>query len=312
MTIRLVMCNPKAAWRTVEEHEALTSVRLEHNPLDDLNRVAIIVDSTGLPNWPATEYLVESALYGRSATGETARTYGESLIFWLLYLQEREIPCTEASEKHLKLYRNALSMPASQLAPATVRARVLTAIRFHDWGQRTGKLTSPLGGWAQQSDEAMHGRSRRWSSLLPQQSARLPRVATQAQLSDIFRLSHQPYRLMFRWAVCTGLRRAELCNLKNSDIVNASLLPSGLRQMEILRKGGRTVSVYVPQKLIDETYWYALLERPTITDDLQDLIFRTAKGRKVDKAKLSKEFRRVADLAGTNEIGRASCRERVL
>ena len=105
---------------------------------------------------------------------------------------------------------------------------------------------------------------------------------------------------MYRWAVCTGLRRVELCNLKNSDLQNPYVLPSGLNQIEIRRKGGRLISVYVPQRLLDETRWYALTDRPsTLPAPDIDLVFLTKSGKPVDKNRLSNEFRKAANTIGS-------------
>ncbi|WP_197425029.1 site-specific integrase [Bordetella sp. N] len=110
-----------------------------------------------------------------------------------------------------------------------------------------------------------------------------------------------PYALMFRWAACTGLRRFELCGLRDTDLQNAYNLPSGLTQLTLTRKGSRTVHVYAPNKLIDETNWYFVSDRPQHARPIdRGHIFLTPGGRKIDKGRLSNEFRRVADQIGSN------------
>ena len=208
-----------------------------------------------------------------------------------------------ATERHLKLYRNALTNTNPKLSPFTIRARVLTVLRFYEWGEQTGKLHSSLGRWNATEHAAaagIAGKSSTLRPLVPRQPVRLPRTLSPQQISNLLAASKLPYRLMYRWAVCTGLRRVELCNLKNSDLQNPYVLPSGLNQIEIRRKGGRLISVYVPQRLLDETRWYALTDRPsTLPAPDIDLVFLTKSGKPVDKNRLSNEFRKAANTIGS-------------
>lgn len=303
MKTRLVVCSPDTEWQKVRQHEISTALALHASALESLRCVAIVVGSDGLPNWPATEYLLECAVKSQSITGDTVRTYGESLTAWIRHLDELGLPLAAATERQLKLYRNALANSTPKLSPSTVNARVLTVLRFYEWGEQTGKLSSPIGRWRMAEKTAAAGLLGRRSTLrplVPRQPVRLPRTLTSQQLSNLLAASKLPYRLMFRWAACTGLRRVELCMLKSADLQSPTLLPSGLNQIEIQRKGGRYISVYVPQKLVDETRWYALTDRPSAqasTD--RNLLFLTKRGKPVDKRRLSNEFRKAATSIGS-------------
>lgn len=303
MKTRLVICTPDAEWQKVRQHEISTALALHAGALESLKCVAIVVGSDGLPNWPATEYLLECAVTSQSITGDTVRTYGESLTAWIRHLDERGLPLAAATERQLKLYRNALTNSPPKLSPFTVNARILTVLRFYDWGEQTGKLRSPLGRWRTTERAAaagFMGRSPTLRLLVPRQPIRLPRTLTPQQLTNLLAASKLPYRLMFRWAACTGLRRVELCSLKSSDIQSPTVLPSGLNQIEIQRKGGRYIRVYIPQRLVDETRWYALTDRPSsqaFSDS--DHLFLTKRGKPVDKRRLSNEFRKAATSIGS-------------
>ena len=169
-------------------------------------------------------------------------------------------------------------------------------------GEQTGKLHSSLGRWNATEHAAaagIAGKSSTLRPLVPRQPVRLPRTLAAADLELVGRKQaaippNVPLGGMHR------LRRVELCNLKNSDLQNPYVLPSGLNQIEIRRKGGRLISVYVPQRLLDETRWYALTDRPsTLPAPDIDLVFLTKSGKPVDKNRLSNEFRKAANTIGS-------------
>jgi len=89
--IRLELIDPKKEFGSYEIFLKLLgpAATPENKPLFlDLPGIAVILDGD-LPMWEPTLYLLEKAVTGRSLTGDTARTYGESLLPWLRFLRKR-------------------------------------------------------------------------------------------------------------------------------------------------------------------------------------------------------------------------------
>ena len=232
----------------------------------------------GLPNWPATDYLLECAIASQSITGDTVRTYGESLTAWIRHLEERGLSLATATERHLKLYRNALTNTNPKLSPFTIRARVLTVLRFYEWGEQTGKLHSSLGRWNATEHAAaagIAGKSSTLRPLVPRQPVRLPRTLSPQQISNLLAASKLPYRLMYRWAVCTGFAALSSATLRTqtSKTLCAAFRAESNRNSTQRRQINFSLC---SSELLDETRWYALTDRPsTLPAPDIDLVFLT-------------------------------------
>ncbi|MEK7916365.1 tyrosine-type recombinase/integrase [Burkholderia contaminans] len=309
MKIHLVLCDPREAIARLAELVDATGVgAIPSFQFKDLPALAVIVGEDGLPHWPATLYVLDQALNSNSVTGDTSRTYGEAIVSWLLYLRAEEKNLGDATEQDVKLYRNklingSLTEGRPRYAASTVNMRTMTAVRFHIWGQLSRQMPSPLGGWAVQRDRSRL--LRRFAAYEPHRKrivqapeSRLPRILGAQQLRVLLSCAPQPYRLIFRWAVCTGLRRFELCGLRKTDLPSGSANTSAIEQFDLVRKGGRTVTVYVPSRLIDETRWYVTSDRPRAAPTYESFIFLNARGRRIDRTALSMAFRHAADAAG--------------
>jgi hypothetical protein len=80
--------------------------------LFDFTVVAVILDGDGLIHWPTTMYLVDVARRSRSVTGDTVRTYAESLIVLLHYLSATQLSMVEITEERWGAYCAFLSRGA--------------------------------------------------------------------------------------------------------------------------------------------------------------------------------------------------------
>ncbi|MDR6493184.1 site-specific recombinase XerD [Paraburkholderia terricola] len=285
--------------------------------LFELPLIAVVLDSDGLPLWTPTFFLADTALASRAVTGDTVRTYAEALIPWLQYLAERKIALECATEETIGVYRADIShlnrsQTNTRYASATVNQRIIVPANFHFWGQRRGMMPSPLGEYLCER-ESLTRRSRVdsrrgfRSSKLPRIAAprvirRLPVALSDTEIQRLFSATPMPYRLMLRWCVACGLRRFEVCGLRISDLPTSEQIANsndGVLTIVLLRKGGREVSVYVPAKLVTETHWYILTERPAPASSEQTFVFLNKTGRQVSRQILTKTFRKSADLLGS-------------
>jgi len=259
--------------------------------------LAAILDERGLPVESATLFLARHSLQSRGATGSTTRTYAECLVCWFNYLACKGLLHQAATEEELQLYRAELNQnddadSGRKLATATANLRVVVAAEFHRWGQVNG-FPSELGHY-------LLGRTDADRSLRTRVTKRHPRLLSMDEVSRLFIVARDPYKLVFRWALVTGMRRFEVLGLRIRDLPRPeelALQDDGLARIELLRKGGKESTVYAPVALIEATQWFVMTERPLA--DANSLIFVGSRGKALSAQSVSKEFRRCADEIGT-------------
>lgn len=274
--------------------------------LFDYPVISVILDAEDGIAWPETLFLVEVARRSRSLTGDTVRTYSESLLVLLNYLATIPLKLSEMTEERWGAYCQYLCRGQKRYATATTNLHLNVAASFLIWGQESGVLQSPFGRYLRESRQRgvslmTRGRRRSLGTQATQLRAikRYPRFIS---LHDFQRLSKSaplPYRLQFKWAICTGIRRFEICALTIGDLDRSIMqYGDGLVQLDLLRKGGCLRSIYVPSDLIDETRWYILMDRsrPKLSGD--DTIFLSSSGIPISRVSLTRKFRELSDRLG--------------
>lgn len=289
-----------------------------HPRLFDVPRLGIIFDDAMGPVWEPTLFLADAAIRSRSVTGDTVRTYGEALLPWLEYMKSRDKDLSQATEEDLGVYRASVSHRKvgknnENYASATVNLRIVVPALFHEWAQQKAVLESPLGEYLQRNPAVtqfnrlnVSARNRRAVATVRTQKVirRLPTALSMEQISRILRVTAMPHRLMIKWCLATGIRRMEVTNLKLTDLPSPEELaasPDGFYRMQMVRKGGREHTVYVPIRLIEETNWFVLVERPKPSSiDAGNKVFLNKSGKPVSKQKLTRTFRTSADSIGSS------------
>lgn len=300
-TFRLVSLRPSVygTWQELCEAAGVASsqaLMCRYLPLPALRAV---VNSLGIPMWAPTLFLARCAITSRGVTDDTARTYGESLLLWLRYVSAAGATLDEANEELLQLFRaelcHSLGSGRHSVSTATANLRVAVVVQFHKWCQSNG-YPSPLGAFLLSPDA-------RGRSLSPRVVCRHPRLLGLEELQGLFSLVRQPYKLAFRWALVTGLRRFEVAILRCSALPRPETLlfqEDGLAKMQVRRKGGRELTVYVPTSLIEETQWYVITDRREPHPGFEDYVFLGQSGRPLSRGSLTAEFRRCASLIGSD------------
>jgi integrase len=272
--------------------------------LFDFTVVAVILDGDGLIHWPTTMYLVDVARRSRSVTGDTVRTYAESLIVLLHYLSATQLSMVEITEERWGAYCAFLSRGAKNYSISSANLHLTVASNFLVWAQTTGWISSQFGQRLlelrrNKSHNAIRGRLRGEQTTQLRAVTRMPRFVGPEDFQRIARAAPLPYKLQFKWASCTGIRRFEVCGLRISDLSRSTSSGStGLVQLQILRKGGRLRTIYAPATLIDETRWYILLDRPQPKPGFEDFVFLGERGTPTSRQCLTRVFRKVADSLG--------------
>lgn len=279
-----------------------------HPRFHHLPALAAILHRDGLPCWEPTLYLADCALRCRSRTGDTVRSYAEALIVWLGFLKERGLRICDADEEVLGLFRARLVHGGYDrpLAAATANHRVTVAGLFHQWGQSSGSMPSPLGSWLLETsrenrrpDSYRYGRSIKRLGISPPVVQRLPHLLSREEVSRLFLVAPMPYRLMFRWSLATGMRRFEVCGLLLNQLPRAEEAArndDGLLSIDLIRKGSRQCTVYAPVGLVEETNWYAMVDRP---QSHAREVFLNSRGHPVSRHRLTSVFRRCAKQIGS-------------
>ncbi|MEM8511684.1 integrase [Massilia sp. MP_M2] len=269
----------------------------------DIPVLAVVLNELGLPMYAATMFLAERAVMARSMTGATVITYAEGLVCWLHFLKNKTLEPEQATEETLGLFRASLANGkqrnnSMRYASSTANLRVVIVAIFHEWAQKTGILTSPLG-----MHLITYGTSSTYKRNFVRIVRRHPRVLSQEEISAILAIARQPYRLMFQWALTTGARRFEICNLTLDQLPASETLgyaPNDLISIPILRKGGRDLPLIVPVHLLERTHWYCLTERPQQNSVTPQNIFVNNRRKKIQPVAFTNEFRRCARLAGSD------------
>lgn len=306
---RLVAISPG---RTAIDAQALMELEPRLAPLDRipghlscLPQVVLVEGPDGAPAWEPSLFLAHVAIRSNSITGDTVRTYGEALLPWLSYLSRRELTVETADEEAYGLYRAKLSQATKaggrRYASATVNLRMVVPALFHEWGQRRSSFTSPLGAYLVSLDSQDR---REWSYFRRRTKVvrRIPVALTRDETSQIIRLASYPYALMWKWALVSGLRRFELCELKLDQLPSPEkiALSDGMLQIRLLRKGGAELPVYLPAFLLEETNWYVLVDRAEPKSEADaSFLFLTEKGARMSRQLLSRQFRAAADRVGS-------------
>lgn len=318
--LKVLLVNPRKDFKSRESLVGLVSGEKADADLMhyfDVGPLAFIVGRDGLPLELPCAFLVETALKGRSATGDTVRTYAEALIPWLLFLRHRQTELGQATEEHLGLYKNHLVNGRHgdrrlQYASSTANHRVVVAAQFHAWGARRGVMRSALGTFLLERSAGRASGAPSWATgvrvrssnpIAPRVDQRLPKVLSIEEISRLFTVAPSHYRLLFQWCVTTGTRRFEACSLRIKDLPTSNQIAmqgGGLVPIELLRKGSRLLTIQASAKLVEATQWYILTERPQPADEhARDVVFLTRRGNPVSRNALTRAFRRCADEIGS-------------
>lgn len=262
----------------------------------NLKLLAALLDERGLPIESATLFLAKHSLQSRGATGATTRTYAESLLCWFRYLSDLGLSHQEATEEHLQLYRAMLhkstdSSFCKRWATATANLRTTVAAEFHRWCQ-INDFQSELGRFLLENLDYK-------KSIRGRIIKRHPRSLSIDELNQIFIVAKNPYKLIFKWALVTGMRRFEILNLRVNDLPTPEellLQDDGIARLNIMRKGGKESTVYVPVSLIEETRWFIFVQSEKHNPN--SFVFHKKTGESFSASLVSREFKRCANRVG--------------
>lgn len=279
----------------------------------DVPLLPVLLDDRGLPFDLPNQFIASVALRP-STTGKTASTYAESLLSWLRYIKSKNIVLEDATEETLAAFRNSqisAQGPGGLRAYSsnTVNLRITVVAAFYAWMQKKKLISTPLGEFSYTKASLVRSYTRQGGakcrasdSLLVPASEVFPRALGFEEIARLFAITPQPFKLMFRWGLVTGLRRFEVLNLRRSSLMTCEqIASSGIDPVpiDITRKGGKTATIYAPAALVEETHWYCLVDRPTPSADrFNDFVFLSNRCEPFTPGTLSRTFRKYANQIG--------------
>ena len=310
-SLKLVQFTPSERFRSrevLEQHakQLLYSAGYGHE-LSDSSRLKLYFDSPlffilrdGCPVNEACLFLAKVSLHSRSMWGDTGQTYAKSLLPWFRYLEDQGVLPEGAMEEDFAAYRHQI-VRRKKWSSSTIHLRIQVVGYFHTWGQSTGRLKSPLGRYFA---DRLSGKTLDYRRpLSPIVNNEEPRYIGIDDWLKIRARASQPWRILFSWAICTGLRRAEICNLRLKDLwfLLESMKPEDVTaRVKVQRKGGKSKWTHVPIPLIRESAWWVQWERPGgDSGEGDDFLFTNTKGAPIGRNYLSRAFRELANSAGS-------------
>nr|EIU2700168.1 tyrosine-type recombinase/integrase [Pseudomonas aeruginosa] len=258
-------------------------------------RLPIILMSDGSINYTAYMFLREKSQMAKSVRPtRTIKTYAESLKSWFVYLDMVGIGWRETSIRNLFMYRQYMIEKSGldrgrTLSPATINLRITVVAEFYRYSwSRSGQVSdSYISSKLKQLDK--------FKSIRVRGKQKRPRALSGDECAAILSNLSGVHKLIFRWALCTGLRTSSILSIEKDHFV-------GQRFLEVPVKGGKIIDVYVPEDLVRETSDYIRIERllsipkgqgSTVTTD-SPFLFIGRNGKAVAQSSYYRAFKRAA------------------
>jgi len=208
---------------------------------------------------------------GSTRSSRTLSTYAESLFSWLSYAEQRHLQWRRPKAQILAEYRDHMlgteggdQGSRRALARRTVNLRLSVVIAFYEHIgciQRPEEARPPAF-----PGRSFPGRDRSSSRLAFHRLrvrvySRRPKALTADQCRALSCQLRLPHRLVWQWALCTGLRTCSLVRITLRSIYGLRQRAPTDRTIDVLAKGGRMVSAHVPEALLRATEMYIDTDR---------------------------------------------------
>jgi integrase/recombinase XerD len=178
---------------------------------------------------------------------------------------DKSVDWRSVTEEQLAHYRNALEK--RKLGRPRIRRVMSFICRFLEWAHQRGHIKSLPFTYEVVMTERRGLSAHAGKATLTSKPVLLPTVPTDRRLPRFFTPDEQKQildalddrdRLIVEWALYTGAREHEICNLLVANIPSESAYRSRRRYaLSIIRKRNKVGELYVPSWLLDKTYQYA-------------------------------------------------------
>jgi integrase len=240
-------------------------------------RFPVLISRSGLFVPEAFSFLFDVALVrGSTRSARTLETYAESLVSWLKYAEDKGIQWRRPTVAMLATYRDSMLGTDAQggrnirpLSRRTINLRLTVAIEFYkhlgciatNISSRTVSMRFDSREISCDWEPESRIRGREFQRLRVRIYSRRPKALQIEQCRALSQELRYPYRLMWQWALCTGLRTCSLIRIELQAFQALNQHPRWDQTIELISKGGKVVSVYVPAALIAATARYVAIDR---------------------------------------------------
>jgi integrase len=236
----------------------------------------VLVSQSGRFIEEAFSFLFDIAfLRGSTRSARTLTTYAESLHSWLSYAERRGLQWRKPITVMLAAFRDHLlgtdgvDRGPRPLSRRTVNLRLTVAIEFYKhlgWIPIQGSDRSPphsLTGGRTARIESVRAEVRRhdFRRLRVRVYSLRPKALPLEHCRALCQALRPPYRLMWQWALCTGLRTCSLVRITLQGIEHLKRRTRWGQTIELVGKGGKVVGVHVPDELLAATLRYLEVDR---------------------------------------------------
>jgi len=223
-------------------------------------RWPFIINANGLPCNIANQFLLEEPIY-KGRTEATLQTYAESLTNYFSYLESKNLNWDEVSKYDLFAYRESTRLPTKgnkPLSHKTINLRISVVDSFYQW-----VYTHFPGLSSKQNDsKSIELLSANYMTSSLVKTPRLKtfkgtvRAPTSIDAMEFITSLPEPYDLMAKWQILTGLRASGIRNLSLKDLKNTRQCNKSLSKLLIKEKPNKPRNIYIPNFLINETRAY--------------------------------------------------------
>lgn len=215
-----------------------------------------------------TEFCLHVAIVrGRSRSPLTWKAYGLTLHSFIVFMEAQglnwEDPPPTRIEEWIGHFRSSLERRG--LVRGTIARSVRIVCAFYDWLSRKGLVDTPHfttdlvrhevnGMFAHVVGAA--GIARKRPALLPRvpRRRRYPRFYTRQELEAIYSVLNPRDQLIMEWALYTGARQFEICNLRVDQLPRQSQYRTRrVVALPLIGKGSVAADLYVPAWLMNKT-----------------------------------------------------------
>jgi integrase len=240
-------------------------------------RFPVLISQSGRFVGEAFSFLFDVAFVrGSTRSARTLETYAESLLSWLKYAEDKGLQWCRPTAAMLAAYRDHMLATDGQdrrntrpLSRRTINLRLTVAIEFYKHlGCVAANISSRPVSTRFDAREAScdeepssRNRGRDFQRLRVRIYSRRPKALHIEQCRALSQELRNPYRLIWQWALCTGLRTCSLTRIELQAFQTLNQRSRWGQTIDLIAKGGKIVSVHVPAALIAATARYVAVDR---------------------------------------------------
>lgn len=255
----------------------------------------IYVSPSGLVNFEFSYFLYETWLYrGKLKSEKTISTYAECLSCWFDYVAASGVDWCVCRERDIAGYRNWMcgtdvsDHSRKKLSGRTINLRIAVVAEFYKYYRARNSRTDCEKNIAETSS---------YKGLSVRVNKRRPKIIPDGKINIFKDSMSEVHWLIFLWCLCTGLRLGSVLRLTVSDV--REVINSGGGFLKVIVKGGKSLDIYVPRKVIGDTERYIRVGRAIREGGAkEDSLFLNLRGSPVTRHGYYKAFKIAAQKAG--------------